>query len=147
MSDPIEGGRTRGTIVPRRKKVEEGTPPLPATKPEEMPEDLWNLGRRLGNVVLAGNLIELSNGVREPVSISETVAVLGAARKIESIALARYTKLAQNSALHVAEAEYKTAAARTASLSLLLTDPSAIMRVHLNGATNGTGENGVNEPK
>lgn len=127
--------------MPRRKKVEDGTPPIPETRPESMPEDVWNLGRRLGNVILAGNLIELSNGVREPKSIGETVSVLDAARRIEASALARFSKLAQNSALHVAESEYRTASARTAMLAQLLTDPSAIVRMH----SNGTGENGVNE--
>jgi hypothetical protein len=122
--------------MPRRPKAPDGAAPLPAERPAELPEDVWNLGRRLGNIALAGNLIEVGNGVR-PADPHEVYGLLDASRKLEDAAFRKYTKLRQGigGQLANAEREYREHRDRTARLVRTLDDPAALV--------NGASENGT----
>jgi hypothetical protein len=97
--------------------------------PTDIDPTIWELGKKLGNIAQADDLLAVAAGEREPQNIGETVALLDCSRRLEDAALKRYAKLQANigGQLERARADYQANRDRTSRLALLLEDSSALV--------------------
>jgi hypothetical protein len=119
----------REAIVPRRKKDPDGAESAPESKPEGMTGEQWTLGKALGNVALAGDLLAVARGDRAPRDENEALQLLQTSGDLQRKALSRYVRVRDSikPKLNHAYGEYVRHRERTAAIERTMHNLGAIV--------------------
>lgn len=126
--------------MPRPKKTDSSdatsAPTEAVTRPEGISDEVWAIGRQIGNVALAGDYVDVMSGKRPPKD-GEALAFVNLSHKLQTKALAKYTRLREGvgTKLQAAFDSYQKQREASDMAGKLLNDPNALMIA--GGSANG----------